>query len=56
MVAMEIIVVGLMVCRAVTVIIMENSTVLLTTVSFGVLQRVMQVMLGIGFCTLIVRE
>jgi hypothetical protein len=49
MVAVEIIVVDLMLCRVVAVLIVGFSTVLLKAVAFGVLQRGVQGMLGIVF-------
>ena len=55
-VVMEIIAVDLMVCRAVAVVIMEVSAGLLTTVIGGVLQRIMQVLLGFEVWTIIIRQ
>jgi hypothetical protein len=53
---MEIIVVDLMVCRAVTVVAMGVSAILLTSVTFGVLLRMIQVVLGIEIYTIIIRN
>lgn len=56
MIGMEIKVVYLMVYGAVAVITVGISAVLLGTVSFGVLQNLIQVMLGVEVCTMIVRK